>query len=56
MCKIMVFGVKSVPAVGAKDTVINMTCLDSDGNYHILFWVSILEIITMFIIKPNFKT
>ncbi len=48
ICKSMVFGVKSAPAVGAKGTVINMiinrsltypfvnmTWLDSDGKYHI---------------------
>ena len=63
----MVFGVKSAPAVGAKGTVINMiinrwltfpfvdmTWLDSDGKYHILCWVSILEIITMFRMKPSY--
>ncbi len=63
----MVFGVKSAPAVGAKDTVINMiinrcltfpfvdmTWLDSDGKYHILCWVSILEIIPMFRMKPSY--
>ncbi len=63
----MVFGVKSAPAVGAKGAVINMiinrsltfpfvdmTWLDSDGKYHILCWVSILEIITMFGMKPSY--
>ncbi len=63
----MVFGVKSTLAVGAKSTVINMiinrwltfpfvdmTWLDSDGKYHILYWVSILEIITMFRMKPSY--
>ncbi len=57
----MIFGVKSTPAVGAKGAVINMIInrwvsfpfvdmawLDSDGKHHILCWVSILEIITMF--------
>jgi len=62
----MVFGVKGVPAVGAKITIINMiinnwltfpfvdqTWIDSDGKYHIylLNWVSTLEIITIFIMK-----
>ncbi len=48
----MVFGVKSAPAVGAKGTIINMiinrwltfpivdmTWLDSDGKYHIAYYV-----------------
>ncbi len=63
----MVFGVKITPAVGAKGTVFNMiinrwlafpfidmTWLDSDGKYHILCWVSILKIITMFRMKPSY--
>ncbi len=67
ICKSMVFGVKSSPAVGDKSTVINMiinrwqtfpfvdvTWLDSDGKYHILCWGSILEIVTMFRIKPSY--
>ncbi len=58
------------PAVGAKGAVINMiinrwlifpfvdmTWLDSDGKYHILCWVSILKIITIFRMKqPYLKT
>jgi len=62
----MVFGAKGAPAVGAKDTIINMiinswltfpfvdmTWSDSDGKYHILSWVSNLEIIPIFIIKQS---
>ncbi len=33
---------------------VDMTRLDSDGKYHILCQVSILEIITMFRIKPSY--
>ncbi len=33
---------------------VDMTWLDSDGKYHILCWVSILEIITMFRMKPSY--
>ncbi len=63
----MVFGVKSGSAVGAKGAVINMiinrwltfpfvdmTWLNSDDKYHILCWMSILEIITMFRMKPTY--
>ncbi len=61
----MVFGVKSAAAVGLKTqllTFVHMTWLDSDGKYHILccykyhiyMYVSILEIITMFRMKPSY--
>ncbi len=61
----MVFRVKSAPAVGAKDTVINMiinrsltfTLVDMVRfrcKYHILCWVSILEI--MLRMKPYLNT
>jgi len=53
----MVFGVKSAPAVGAKGTIINTivnSWLDLDGKYHILSWVSTLEIITIFIMKQSY--
>ncbi len=65
MCKSMVFVVKSAPAVGAKGAVINMIinrCLTFPFvdmvrfrcKYHILCWVSILDIITMFRMKPSY--
>ncbi len=69
ICKSIVFGVKVTPPplLLRLKTVINMinnrrltfplvdmTWLDSDGKYHILCWVSILEIITMFRMKPSY--
>ncbi len=66
-CESMVFKVKSLLAVGAKSAVINMIInrwltfpfvdmiwLDSDGKCNILCWVSILNIITMFRMKPSY--
>ncbi len=33
---------------------VDMTWLDSDGKYNIVCWVSILEIFTMFRMKPSY--
>ncbi len=65
ICESMFFGVKISPAIAAKGAMINMiinkwltfpfvdmTWLDSDGKYIVLFWVSIL--ITMFRMKPSY--
>ncbi len=63
----MVFGVKSAPAVGTKGAVINMIInrwltfpfvdiiwLDLNGKYQMLCLVSILEIISIFRMKPSY--
>jgi len=33
---------------------VDMTWLDSNGKYHILSWMSTLEIITIFMMKPSY--